>query len=223
MEIVDDGRPQQAPHVGQHGIPGGVAGLVLLEEVLARAFSRDDDGVPAQFEAPFQRGEQAAVAVQLERRFGDEHEVGLTQGEGGLRRDESGLAAHELDDADAVGRAHGFHMRAADGFGGLVHGGVETKGLRHEIDVVVDGLGDADDGNADVALAYFLGDGGGGLHGAVAADDEEDAHVEPFERIDDFGRFLRPSGGAEERSRRTGKYARRWLASAPLRCGCRRG
>lgn len=91
-------------------------------------------------------------------------------------------------------------MRAADGFGGLVHGGVETKGLRHEIDVVVDGLGDADDGNADVALAYFLGDGGGGLHGAVAADDEEDAHVEPFERIDDFGRFLRPPGGAEERS-----------------------
>ena len=127
VEIVDDGRPQQAPHVGQHGIPGGVAGLVLLEEVLACAFSRDDDGVPAQFEAPFQRGEQAAVAVQLERRFGDEHEVGLTQSEGGLRRDESGLAAHELDDADAVGRAHGFHMRAADGFGGLVHGGVETK------------------------------------------------------------------------------------------------
>ena len=127
VEIVDDGRPQQAPHVGQHGIPGGVAGLVLLEEVLACAFSRDDDGVPAQFDAPFQRGEQAAVAVQLERRFGDEHEVGLTQGEGGLRRDESGLAAHELDDADAVGRAHGFHMRAADGFGGLVHGGVETK------------------------------------------------------------------------------------------------
>ena len=168
--------------------------------MLARAFSRDDDGVPAQFEAPFQRGEQAAVAVQLERRFGDEHEIGLTQGESGLRRDESGLAAHELDDADAVGRAHGFHMRAADGFGGLVHGGVETKGLRHEIDVVVDGLGDADDGNADVALAHFLGDGGGGLHGAVAADDEEDAHVEPFERVDDFGRRLRPSGGAEERS-----------------------
>ena len=38
VEIVDDGRPQQAPHVGQHGIPGGVTGLVLLEEVLARAF-----------------------------------------------------------------------------------------------------------------------------------------------------------------------------------------
>lgn len=47
VEIVDDGRPQQAPHVGQHGIPGGVAGFVLLEEVLACAFSRDDDGVPA--------------------------------------------------------------------------------------------------------------------------------------------------------------------------------
>ena len=35
VEIIDDGRPQQAPHVGQHGIPGGVAGFVPLEEVLA--------------------------------------------------------------------------------------------------------------------------------------------------------------------------------------------
>ena len=35
VEIIDDGRPQQAPHVGQHGIPGGVAGFVSLEEVLA--------------------------------------------------------------------------------------------------------------------------------------------------------------------------------------------
>ena len=36
----------------------------------------------------------------------------------------------------------------------------KPKDCGHEIDVVVDGLGDADDGNADVALAYFLGDGG---------------------------------------------------------------
>ncbi len=167
--------------------------------MLPRALRRDDHRVRALLEAALQRGQQAAFAVELERRFRDEHEIGLAQGKGRLRRDEAGLAPHELDEADPVGRAERFHVRAADGLGRLVHGGVEAEGLGNEVDVVVDGLGDADDGNAQVAQTYFLGDGRSRLHGTVAADDEEHAHVEPFKRVHDFGGVLRPARGAEQR------------------------
>ena len=55
VEIVDDGRPQQAPTSDSTDSPEASRASLCWRR-LARAFSRDDDGVPAQFEAPFQRG-----------------------------------------------------------------------------------------------------------------------------------------------------------------------
>ena len=107
-------------------------------------------------------------------------------------------------------------------FGLVLLGGVETKGLRHEIDVVVDGLGDADDGNADA------------LRWRTSLAMAEAAFMEPSPPMTKRTLTLSRSSAStiSEGSqalwtprafRRTGKYARRWLASAPSRCGCRRG
>ena len=50
-------------------------------------------------------------------------------------------------------------MGGADGAGGRGVGGLEAEGLVEEHDVVVDGFGDADDGDLQAALVDFVGDG----------------------------------------------------------------
>ena len=78
---------------------------------------------------------------------------------GGLGRDESGLATHELDQPDAHVHARGFDMGALDGLGGLLHCGVESKSAGDEVDVIVNGLGDADDRNLAPAPFHLVHDG----------------------------------------------------------------
>ena len=145
----------------------------------------------AILEALFQSGQQAALSFQAEGRFGNEHKIGLPQGQRRLCRDKARLPAHKLDDPDAVGDAHRLHMGATDRLRRLVHGGVEAEGLGHETDIVVDGFRNADDRKTHGALPDFRADGLGGLHRAVSADDKEHADVEPLQRIDNFGRRLR--------------------------------
>ena len=91
-------------------------------------------------------------------------------------------------------------MRALDGRRGFGYGGLEAKGLLDEADVVVDGLGDADDSDFEVAPRHFLEDGAPGFHGAVAADDEEHVDVAALQGIDDLTGILRSAGGAEHRA-----------------------
>ena len=135
-----------------------------------------------------QGGEEATLAIEGELGLGNEHKVHFLHGQGGAGGDEAGLAAHELDDAHAEGTAESFGVRALNGLRGLGHGGLEAKGLLDEADVVVDGLGDADDGDFEVAPRHFLEDGAPGFHGAVAADDEEHVDVAALQCVDDLGR-----------------------------------
>ena len=62
-----------------------------------------------------------------------------------------------------------------------------------EVDVVVDGLGDADDGDLEVARLHFTADAQGGLHAAVTADDEQDADVGTLQAVHDLFRGLGPA------------------------------
>ena len=75
---------------------------------------------------------------------------------------------------------------------------MEAEGLVEEHDVVVDGFGDADDGDLKAAFVDFIGDGQAAAEGAVAADDEEDVDGHAFEAIDDFDGVLVAAGGAED-------------------------
>ena len=107
-----------------------------------------------------------------------------------MRADEPGVAAHQLDDPDAVARRCGLGMGGFEGVRRDVHRGLEAEGLVDEGDVVVDRLGDADHAERDSLPRGDVGDGAGALEGAVAADRDQQVHAELFEAPDHVGRAL---------------------------------
>lgn len=128
-----------------------------------------------------------------------------------------------LTRADAVGHAPGLGVGAFDGLGGLVDGGLEAEGLGDEVDVVVDGLGDADDGDFEVARLHFAADAQGGLHAAVTADDEQDADIGAFQAVHDLFRGLgtarRAQDGAAEAVDVGHAFGRQFHGLMPARPG----
>ena len=78
--------------------------------------------------------------------------------------DEEDYAAQNQLIADAVEDAGGLDMGAADGVGGLVHRRFEAEGMGDEIDVVVDGFRNPDNGDVLAAPGDFLLDGRRSLH-----------------------------------------------------------
>ncbi len=91
-----------------------------------------------------------------------------------VQRDPPRVAAHDLDDEDALVRLGGA-VQAVDGLGGDGHGRVETERRLRVRQIVVDRLGHADDGLALVAEA------GRDAEGAVAADRDERVGAHLFE------------------------------------------
>ena len=77
---------------------------------------------------------------------------------------------------DAVARARGLHVGAADHLDGGRERALEPEAPIDEMDVVVDGLRDADDGDLQPAPLHLGDDGLRPAQRAVAADHEE--HVD---------------------------------------------
>ena len=77
----------------------------------------------------------------------------VRRGERRVAGDEPGMAAHELDEADAVARAGGLDVGAADDLDGGRERRLETEAAVDEVDVVVDRLGDADDARSAARAA----------------------------------------------------------------------
>lgn len=91
-------------------------------------------------------------------------------GHSGLQRDPARVAAHHLDDHDAlVGLGGG--LQPVYGLGGDADRGVEAEGAVGGRDVVVDGLRYADDGHPGVR------EHPGGREGALAADRDQRVHA----------------------------------------------
>ena len=109
--------------------------------------------------------EQGADMVDVDLLLGNENDVGAASNAGGIG-DPAGVAAHHFDDDDAVVRVGGG-VDAVNGLGGNHDGGIEAKGLVGAVDVVVDGLG-----NADGVDAVFAEEERDGL-GVVAAEGDE--------------------------------------------------
>ena len=105
-----------------------------------RALGDDDDRErrPARVAAL----DALADLVDVERALGDEDDVGAA-GDAAVGRDPARVAAHDLDDDDAVVRLRG-RVQAVDRVGGDLHRGVEAEGDVGAGEVVVDRLGDAD-------------------------------------------------------------------------------
>src|SRR6202035_1068468 len=95
---------------------------------------------------PFSKGlEQAGGSMQLERHLWNETEVYALIGQRGITSDESGFAAHELNQADAVECTDGLDMSAGNSFYGLSKRGFKTKTLVQVLNVVVNRFGYPDD------------------------------------------------------------------------------
>ena len=80
--------------------------------------------------------------------LGDEDDVGATA-EARVQGDPAGVAAHDLDDHDAA-MGGGRGVQSIDGLGREAGGGVEAEAVHRADDVVVDRLGHADDGHAEL-------------------------------------------------------------------------
>ena len=186
----------------QAGVAGGVGARWLAGEVLlAGALGDDDHRVPALGDRRAQVREEPVLAVELERHLGDQHEVGVVLGQRRVAGDEAGVAAHQLHQADAVGRRARLDVGGADRLGRARERGPEAEALVDERDVVVDRLRDADDARSSArARSTDVGDPLRAAQRAVAADDEQDVDPELLEAVDDLLRVLLAARAAEDRA-----------------------
>ena len=164
-----------AADAAEADVPEGVA-LVGLDDQVAidRAGALGDHHDGGGHVAPVV-GEQALGHIGHVEGFLGNQDLGGAAGDAGVGRDPAGLAAHHLDDHDAVVGLAG-RAQAVDGLGGGLHGSVEAKGELGDGEVVVDGLGDADDGGA------LGGEPAGNGQRVVAADGDEGVDALAFER-----------------------------------------
>jgi hypothetical protein len=119
----------------------------------------------------------------------------------------AGVAAHDLEDGDEVVLAHGSVVQGhlADGQSDVLGDGTEAGAVVGQREVVIDGLGHADDAEL---IAALLGEGvdlGGGVLGIVAADVVEVTDVVGFEDLEDavevLGLLHLVAAGAERGAR----------------------
>ena len=176
------------------------AGRLVSEVLLAGALGDDDHGVPALLDGPAQVGEEAVLAVELERDLGDEHVVRVVLGERGVAGDEPRVAAHQLHEPDAAGSRARLDVRRADRLRRPRERGPEAEAVVDERDVVVDRLRDADDRDPQPALGDHVGDRLRAVQRPVAADDDEDVDPELLEAVDDLLGVLAPARAAEDRA-----------------------
>src|SRR4030095_5468949 len=114
-----------------------------------------------------------------------------------VRGDEARIAAHELHEPDSVARSLGLRVGCIGRSLCLGHGGLEGAGRLRDRDVVVDGLGNADDAELETPPCSFGADLLCAMERPVAADREEDADLELLQGGDHLRRILWPARGTE--------------------------
>ena len=164
------------------------------EQVLAGALRNCDDGVRFG-EDPLLDGREKCF--ELEGHLRDKRKVHVLACDRGARRDEASVATHEFDEPDPAGHAACFGMRAIEHARGLPDRAVESERARDESDVVVDGLGDADE-RARGPGARFLVEIVRTALRAVATDGEENVNATRDKVIHRDAGTYRAARGAED-------------------------
>ena len=173
LDLVGDGHAEAAqPRAAELVL--GVLGQLHRALLGHGALGDHDDGEVAAHAGAVL--EVAAHGVDVEGHLGDEDGVGAAghPGEGG---DPAGVAPHDLEHHDAV-VGLGRRVQLVDGLGGGVDGREEPDGQLGPADVVVDGLGDADDRQALVLVQPR-----GRRQRALAADDDQPVEPVDLERL----------------------------------------
>ena len=143
----------------------------------------------------------ARNAGEGERHLGHQAEVDLAVGERRAGGDETGVAPHQLDQADAVARAGRLGVRCVGCAPRLGDRGLEAERLLDERDVVVDRLRDADRRRSSAcARAASSAIAWRAAQRAVAADREEHVDALALQGVDHLADVLRSARGAEDRA-----------------------
>jgi hypothetical protein len=199
--VVGDPLAEKGPDVVEFLVARGVHSRLLGgDEILPGPLGHDDDRMATVADPPRQVDEKAAGAVEGEGHLGDQHVVGVGLSQRRVAGDKAGVAAHQLDEAHAVGRRLGLDVGRADALGRLGEGGLEAERLVDVGNVVVDRLGDAHHRDPAASFPDPLGHLHGAPQRAVAADHEQRADVLPLEAVDDLVGILAAAGGAEDRA-----------------------
>ena len=131
-------------------------------------------------------------------KVGQDLTVGGPGGQGGGGGDPSGVAAHQLQHHHMDGQAGSVQRQLAGGFRRVAGGGAEAGTVIGDVQVVVHGLGNADDLHIQPLGLGKLGDLVAGVHGIVAAVVEEAVDVEFSQGLQNGGiirvRQLPPAG-----------------------------
>src|SRR5690606_40366943 len=94
-----------------------------------------------------------------------------------------GMPAHHLDEADPAFGPTGFDVPGADRLDRDAERGLEPEAALDVEDIVVDRLGNTDDGQRIAASLRLLRDGDRAAQRSVTTDREQDIHALAHERI----------------------------------------
>lgn len=164
----------------------------------SRGFAPSETTTMANFLPASNRLPTSAVSSAMSKGRSGTTIACAPHGHAGVQGDPAGVAAHDLDDQDAlVGLGGG--LQPVQGLGGDTDGRVEAEGDIRRGDVVVDGLGHAHDRQPAVRQQP------GGLQGALAADRDDRVQTEVGDMapglLDAAPQVLGADpGGAENRS-----------------------
>jgi hypothetical protein len=122
--------------------PEAIRSAVFSKEVLARPSRHYDHCVAPPFKALLQFTRES---FEGKRNFRNETKISLAVNEGRIGRDESGVAAHELYQPDAVARSLSLSVGHIDSAARFGNGCLETEGPLNKGDIIVDRLRDAND------------------------------------------------------------------------------
>lgn len=170
-------------------ITGGVNGVRGFKDILPCAFGDEDDGVMTSCQTVFEAFPETAGTLDGEGDFGYEDVVDVIGGESGIGGDEARFSAHDFDQSETIDGVGGFGMSGIHGLDSAGDGGFESEGALNEAEVIIDGFRDADDCEFSAACFGFIVEGESATLRAIAADGEEDIHIELFDGVHNSGRI----------------------------------
>jgi len=123
-------------------------------------------------QAFFQMMKETVVAFKIKRHFRYQDKVCLVAGERCVRRDKTGIPAHDFYKADAVNRGYRFNMGGFYDFYRFGYRGVKTERTVDNGKIIVNGFGNSNKRNFQFSFAYFFRDIKSAALSAVSADDK---------------------------------------------------
>jgi hypothetical protein len=173
-------------------VPGRV-GPGGFNHVLPGTLGHNDQGVAASNDALPQLLEKAVITLQCERHFRNKHAVGITAGNRCGAGDEARMAAHQLDQANAIPGASRLGMCRSDGIDGGGASRFVPEAFVHVGHIVVDGLRDPDNRELVATPGGLLSDGAPAPLCAIASYNEENVYLPLDELVHHALGLLRPA------------------------------